>query len=455
MFVSVNDVMNLSINRLNTKSKISRFILVAVLFISLDFHQPVTIGSYRQADNTVHHYPTCNYTVPLRSLQDSSESESFLASELNGIFTLEKHIIDTGITEGDGQSLADINGDGTNNLIVGTGNGGEVYWYEKLSGGRWQKHLIAKGYREVEGTIAGDFNGNGQIEIIILDQRGNRVDIAQQATDDPKGEWLTLTLDPDASFVQQGIIMDITGNGNPDFIYAYEGSSQGDGGFYWMENKGENLLDPDNWEKHEILQIEGAWWIDYNSPRDWGGHGTGDIAVSVREIRGRNPGAVNGGIYILKQPANPRDNWIKEAVDKSFPVLQVSSGDLTGNGDERDLVAGACHDSEHTGLYIYDHSNEWQRTVIENQHNWWGTYAFDINKNGRSEIVSGERSGNTIRIYAYNESLKRYVLKASDPFLKPDDQIIFDDIDGNGNKTEFFVGSDPDGIFWYRAFRIN
>ncbi len=435
--------------------KLTWFILVAILFIPVSFLHSVTPGSYPSADNPDPYLPACNATGSLRSFKGPHESELLPAGELQGIFALEKHIIDTGIKEGDGQSLADINGDGTNNLIVGTGNGGEVFWYEKIAGGKWQRHLVAKGYREVEGTIAGDFNGNGQIEVIILDQRGNRVDIAQQAGDDPRGEWLTLTLDADASFVQQGIIMDITGNGYPDFIYAYEGSGRGDGGFYWMENKEGDLLDPENWEKHEMLQLEGAWWIDYNSPRDWGGYGSGDIAVSVREIRGRNPGSVNGGIYILKQPANPRDKWIKEAVDTSFPVLQVSSGDLTGNGDERDLVAGACHDSEHTGLYIYDHSNKWQRTVIENRHNWWGTYAFDINKNGRAEIISGERSGNTIRIYAYDDNLSRYALKVSDPFLKPDDQIIFDDIDGNGNKTEFFVGSDPDGVFWYRAFHAH
>lgn len=445
------------INRISSLSgifKISAFLLLAIFFI---LSRPGTHGQLLTENNP--DFSVRSGTGPLIALPDSVTSNedhliNFQGGKLEGIFVLEKFIIDTTINEGDGQSVADINRDGTNNLIVGTGNGGEVYWYEKVSPGSWQRHLVSKGYHEVEGTIAGDFDNDGQTEIIILDQRGNKVVFAKQANNDPGGEWLTLTLDPDANYVQQGIIMDITGNGYPDFIYAFEGSSKGDGGFYWMENKGGNLLDPDNWEKHEMQQFEGAWWIDHNSPRDWGGGGTGDIAVSVREIRGRNPGSANGGVYILKQPSNPRDKWIKEAVDTSFPVLQVSSGDLTGNGDERDLVAGACHDSEHTGLFIYDHSNEWQRIEVESRHNWWGTYAFDINRNGRAEIISGERTGNTIRIYAFNDELNRYELQASDPFLKPDDQIIFEDIDGNGNKTEFFVGSDPDGVFWYRAFRL-
>ncbi len=446
--------------------EVSRFILVAILFILL---HSGTRGPYQLPEIMNHQSPACYGAENLRSFPGQSayfskegntgeiredQGKTFPADELNGTFTLEKYIIDTVIYEGDGQALADVNGDGNNNLIVGTGNGGEVYWYEKISSGKWERHLIAEGYREVEGTIAGDFNGNGKTEVIILDQRGNRVDIAIQANDNPGGDWLTFTLDPDANLVQQGLIMDVTGNGYPDFIYAYEGSHPGNGGFYWMENKVGDLLNPGNWEKHEIKQIEGAWWIDYNSPRDWGGSGTGDIAVGVREIRGRNPGSVNGGIYILKQTGNPRDIWIMEAVDTSFPVLQVSSGDLTGNGDERDLVAGACHDSEHTGLYIFDYSNKWQRAEVEIRHNWWGTYAFDINKNGRAEIISGESSGNTLRIYAYCDKQTRYVLQISDPFLKPDDQIIFEDIDGNGHKTEFFVGSDPDGVFWYRAFRI-
>ena len=55
-----------------------------------------------------------------------------------------------------------------------------------------------------------------------------------------------------------------------------------------------------------------------------------------------------------------------------------------------------------------------------------------------------------IRIYAWDEKEERYTRRSSTPFRKPDDQIIFDDITGDGRVREFFVGSDPDGLFWFQ-----
>jgi len=369
---------------------------------------------------------------------------------------LKKHEVDTGINEGDGQSLADVDGDGQNNIIVGSGDGGMVYWYEKHSPSDWQKHLIADGFIEVEGTIAADFNQDGQIEVIILDQATAdpgqpNVFIAKQKYNDPRREWLVTVLDNDAPHVQQGIALDITGNGILDFVYAYEGVNPGEGGFYWMENMGKNPLDSANWIKHEIAQMEGAWWIDYNSPKDFNENGnSGDLLVGVR-AGGRAPSNAVGGIYILLKPIVPTGSWEKLTVDDSYPTLHISSGDLTGNGDDRDIVAGASHDSGDEGLFIYDFSREWQKTVVEREHNWWGTYAFDVTGDGMAEIISGERTTDTLRIYAYDRGTGQYMLRAQDHFLKPDDQILFDDINGDGHITEFFVGSDPDGIFWYHV----
>ncbi|MEX1121033.1 MAG: VCBS repeat-containing protein [Balneolales bacterium] len=378
---------------------------------------------------------------------------------LKGSLVLEKNVIDSQVEEGDGQSLADIDGDGSNNIIIGTGDGGEVYWYKKSSSTEWSKHLIADGFIEIEGTIAADFNNDGLIEVIILDQATAdpsqpNVYIAKQDTDDPTEAWSVSVLDKDAPHVQQGISYDVNENGFLDFVYAYEGATNGEGGFYWLENNGGNPVISTNWTKHEIGKMDGAWWIDYNSPKDFNNNGnSGDILVSARS-GGRSPSAARGGIFIFFRPQNPTDLWEKMAIDTSFTTLHVSSGNLTKNGDDRDIVAGASHDSDDFGLYIYDFSNGWKKIELESDHNWWGTYAFDINKNGNAEIISGERTDNTIRIYAYNETQKKYILQVSDSLLKPDDQIIFDDINKNGHVTDFFVGSDPDGLFWYETFKF-
>lgn len=377
---------------------------------------------------------------------------------LTGEFVLRRHTIDDTIKEGDGQSIADIDGDGQNNIIVGTGSGGKVYWYEKLSPYNWRRHLIAEGYTEIEGTIAADFNGDGRIEVVIFDQATRNppglVDIAKQDTDDPRGSWSTQRLDNAAHHTQQGLVYDVTGDGNPDFVYSIEGRAADDGGFYWMQNLGGDPLDPHNWVKHKIDQVSGAWWIDSNSPRDFSGNGRGgDILVSVRE--GRNRAHAQGAIIIYHRPDDPvHDPWEKTVIEDNseYVPLHVVSADFSGNGDPRDIASGGSHDGG-KGLYWYEFATR-QRHTVDTEGRWWGTYAIDINNSGHAEIISGTRSDNSLRIYSHSEQSGKYELVAQDSFLKPDDKIIFDDITGDGHRTEFFVGSDPDGIFWYQAFEV-
>lgn len=78
---------------------------------------------------------------------------STTTSTAKGEFVLVKHTIDTEIEEADGQSIADVDGDGRNNIIVGTGDGGEVYWYDKKSPKDSERHLIADGLLKLKGRL--------------------------------------------------------------------------------------------------------------------------------------------------------------------------------------------------------------------------------------------------------------------------------------------------------------
>jgi len=128
------------------------------------------------------------------------------------------------------------------------------------------------------------------------------------------------------------------------------------------------------------------------------------IDDTIEEGDGQSLADVNGddtNNIILLKPDDPTHPWERVTIDDSFPTLHVSSGNLTGQGSENDIVAGASHDSRHSGLFIYYNASEnWKRSEVESGGDWWGTYAFGIN--------------------------------------------------GNGRVSEFFVGSDPDGVFGLR-----
>ncbi len=384
---------------------------------------------------------------------------------------LVRHTIDTGIREADGQSLADIDGNGVNNPVVGTGSGGRVFWYERdpADPEPWRRHQIAGGFTEIEGTLAADFNGDGRIEVVIFDQATRNppglVAIARQDQDDPRGSWSTTLLDREANHVQQGLVFDITGDGRLDFFYAYEGRGPGDGGFYWLQNLGGDPLDADNWVKHEIDQVSGAWWIDPHGPRDFNDNGNpGDIAVTVRE--GRNRQHSSGAVLIYHRPEDPvNDRWEKTVIADlaGNDVLQICSGDFTGNGDARDLVVGvASHRGNapvrHRGLHLYLHdgaAGAWTHVRLSSLHTA-AVLGADLTGDGRQEIVAMDRTNHRLQLWRPDPSEQTgFRLEADHPFRKADDLLLVDDINGDGHARDLYVGSDPDGMFWFELVEVD
>lgn len=86
-----------------------------------------------------------------------------------------RHVLDDSLKEGHGVWAADLDGDGTDELIIGhrvkgtgpmAGPGVYVYKAEDAAGTHWKKHVIDGGGVAVEDLIAGDLSGNGRISIV-------------------------------------------------------------------------------------------------------------------------------------------------------------------------------------------------------------------------------------------------------------------------------------------------
>lgn len=379
-------------------------------------------------------------------------------------FGLVRHDIDRSLREGDGLAVADLDGDGLLNPVIATGDGGQVYWFERADDGSWIRHLIAEGYTEIEGTIAADFNGDGRIEVVFFDQATRRppglVVLARQQTEDPRDPWSTVVLDDQANHVQQGLVHDITGDGRPDFYYAYEGRGADDGAFCWMQNLGGDPLDPDNWVKHVIDRIDGAWWIDGSGPRDFDDDGLdGDILVSVRESRNRAHSS--GAILIYHQPADPlQGGWRKTVVTdlRGHDPNQVVSGDFTGNGDPRDIAYGVMrrHDRDResqVGLHLYhrgERFGQWQRHQLSGD-STVSVRGHDFTGDGTDELIAMAFNRRQVQLWARDPDTGLHTLRAEHPFVKGDDLIVPADITGDGLIREFYLGSDPRGLFWFQV----
>lgn len=84
------------------------------------------------------------------------------------------HVLDNTLNRGHGVALADLDGDGSDEVIIGhsdkgtgpiTGPGVYVYTSDDDAGSKWTKHVIDNGGIATEDLLAEDFNGDGQIDL--------------------------------------------------------------------------------------------------------------------------------------------------------------------------------------------------------------------------------------------------------------------------------------------------
>lgn len=109
----------------------------------------------------------------------------------NGAVTWKQHVIDDTWTQAHSLALADINGDGTPDLVAGkrfmAHNGGDpdefgklgVYWYELKRGAnpRWTKHAISydEGIGSGVNLCAVDLDKDGDIDVVVTGKWGGPV----------------------------------------------------------------------------------------------------------------------------------------------------------------------------------------------------------------------------------------------------------------------------------------
>ncbi|MFW6141973.1 MAG: InlB B-repeat-containing protein [Candidatus Saliniplasma sp.] len=394
---------------------------------------------------------------------------SFEYGELENKFDLSKNEIDTDISEADGQSFADIDADGEKEIVVGTGQEGSVYWYNKTENG-WDKHLIYDDGVEIEGTITADFSGDGQMEVIILDQATNsKTDdniVIANHSGDPTGNWETTVLDSNAYHSHHGIAHDVSGNGSLDIVYAYEGIDNGEGGFYWLENIGGDVSDANNWVKHEIEQIEGAHGVAIET-RDYNDDGREDILARVRNGN-RSPTDASTELSIYYKPSDAiNDDWDKEVLINETDIdcdeiISQSIGDLNNDGIENDILFGT-KDSDlnnNAKIYRYDYpfDDNTPEVVVDNENLIYNIQTHDINSDGYDDFVAGIRTGednSDSNITIYENVDDNFVEKDRIVMGKPQDRIFFDDIDKNTDDNDFYVGcadiddTENNGIYYF------
>ncbi len=110
--------------------------------------------------------------------------------------------------------------DGTRFLAtIESVHGGDIAIYQQDPQGEWRRQLVDQGYALAHGFTVADFNGDGDDEIIVGESRGAGGVFLYYSSDDGR-DWRRVTIDQDDMAAGACDAVDMTGDGLVDLVCA-------------------------------------------------------------------------------------------------------------------------------------------------------------------------------------------------------------------------------------------
>ncbi len=319
--------------------------------------------------------------------------------------------------------LADINGDGLTDIVIG-GRKGPLVWYANPN---WNKSLITEGgYNTVDGE-AGDIDGDGDLDIVMGGlfwyENPNVIGMG------PIRPWKAHKIaDHPTHDIELG---DLDGDGKLDIVTRDQsefGAKKGDKIYLWLQGpdqtwthkvlvcahgEGIELADLDADGDLDIV-IGGTWYENEGKglDGDWPAHifcqWHSNATVQVADINadGRldvvlSPSELKDSFYKIswfQAPADPKAaNWPEHViVDRIECVIHgLVTADMNGDGLV-DVVASEMHqgaDPDEVVVFVNGQKGaSWTKQVISNKGSHY-IQAADIDADGDVDLLGANWSG--------------------------------------------------------------
>jgi len=226
---------------------------------------------------------------------------------------------------GEGTALGDLDGDGDLDVAQ---NG---FWLQQVNPTTWTAHTIDTNWPSDVGVTIADVDGNGDQDVILAPSEGSGRLSWYDAIDPVNGPWTEHPIDPSVSFIHTLKAADMDHDGDLDLVTAemHQSSDPDEVSIYFNDANGTS------WSR-EVVAESGSHNVRVGDIGD-----DGDLDIFGANWNDSAPNSAVIEIWENLTSPLPLGSWDRHIIETSLPwnAVFVDGRDLNGDGLP-DLVTG-------------------------------------------------------------------------------------------------------------------
>lgn len=273
--------------------------------------------------------------------------------------------------------IADIDADGTSEIIIATldGNTVEMFEFKKNLVPNFVQTTLSKNLNYPYGIHHGDINSDGQLDIAIAEHKGNKISLLVNKG----GKKFDLIQVSDANEGPQTVkFADMDKDGKPDLVSTARTGNK----VYVHFNEGSDKFT-------DVLVSQGIEEPNYALPYDVDGDSNIDILVASRK---------SPHIYYIKNNGNRSFDTAKVLIQDVPGTYTILPTDIDQDGDI-DFVTPSITDSV-VRVHINQNNKSFKTEILDpNFKTVQSVTQCDLDQDGKTELIASGAEANQIRIY--------------------------------------------------------